>query len=456
MDINLLQAKVADLRHLLSSQRDCLERLLFQLAFNSCSHINIVGSTGSGKSTLAIAAAELFSEQYNIALLSTDIESDAFGAQLAQQWFGQPFNSTLSIAEQIKPESSLLPLLVVVDDAERLSESDLQALNQLPCLCISLSAQPLATANLILTLSKITLNDAEQLLQLQGLNQIELVNKFTLADGDLNLLLAKDVKAVTPEPEIQPLKLPVHSVFYLVIAMGLALLAYLFWPAAHNVDKAQPQPVVTLEPQLDRDVIVDTVTPLQTDSVDALVNAEIDAATSNNTTIKADESLDQAALESDEATTFEHVELATVPSKAEADNTISHETEVVLDSESKEIAETESTLEHTPFLLDEAQLLSMQKQAVAVQLAVLSSETALSRFKTNYPNVEIRSYLRNWQGKVQWVVLLAPFNDAEAARVAMSALPKAISSGPFIKSMQAVQAEIRARQNSIEAQSDGN
>ena len=190
MDINLLQAKVADLRHLLSSQRDCLERLLFQLAFNSCSHINIVGSTGSGKSTLALAAAELFSEQYNIALLSTDIESDAFGAQLVQQWFGQSFNSTLSIAEQIKPESSLLPLLVVVDDAERLSESDLQALNQLPCLCISLSAQSLATANLILTLSKITLNDAEQLLQLQGLNQIELVNKFTLADGDLNLLLA--------------------------------------------------------------------------------------------------------------------------------------------------------------------------------------------------------------------------------------------------------------------------
>ena len=71
MDITDLQARLAQLDHLLPSQREWLDRLLFQLAFNDNQQINILGASGSGKSTLALAIAELLSGQYNIALLDS-------------------------------------------------------------------------------------------------------------------------------------------------------------------------------------------------------------------------------------------------------------------------------------------------------------------------------------------------------------------------------------------------
>ena len=69
METSILQQKVAQQRHLLPSQQELLNRLLFQLAFNNFQNIGLVGAEGSGKSTLALAIAELFSEQANVALL---------------------------------------------------------------------------------------------------------------------------------------------------------------------------------------------------------------------------------------------------------------------------------------------------------------------------------------------------------------------------------------------------
>ena len=77
MDITDLQTRLAQLDHLLPSQREWLERLLFQLAFNDHQLISILGSAGSGKSTLALAIAELLSDQYNIALLDTSVSKTA-------------------------------------------------------------------------------------------------------------------------------------------------------------------------------------------------------------------------------------------------------------------------------------------------------------------------------------------------------------------------------------------
>ena len=101
MDITDLQTRLAQLDHLLPSQREWLERLLFQLAFNDHQLISILGSAGSGKSTLALAIAELLSDQYNIALLDTSVSKTAATQQLMQQWFGQPGDPSISITEQI-------------------------------------------------------------------------------------------------------------------------------------------------------------------------------------------------------------------------------------------------------------------------------------------------------------------------------------------------------------------
>ena len=105
---------------------------------------------------------------------------------------------------------------------------------------------------------------------------------------------------------------------------------------------------------------------------------------------------------------------------------------------------------------DEQQLLDMPKQQLAIQLAVLSSEAALRRFNRTYPQLASLSYQRNWQGKMQLVVVLAPFADSQAAKAAIKQLPDALrSAGPFVKTLQAVQVEIRARQHSQHVEQTG-
>ena len=50
MDITELQARLAHMTQLLPSQREWLERLLFQLAFNQHNTVGVIGAAGSGKS----------------------------------------------------------------------------------------------------------------------------------------------------------------------------------------------------------------------------------------------------------------------------------------------------------------------------------------------------------------------------------------------------------------------
>ena len=92
-------------------------------------------------------------------------------------------------------------------------------------------------------------------------------------------------------------------------------------------------------------------------------------------------------------------------------------------------------------------IMAADKQQVALQLAVLSSDAALQRFKSAYPQLMTLTYQRSWQGKTQLVLLLAPFTNATVAKAERDQLPEALrATGPFVKTMQAVQAEIKAQQ----------
>ena len=108
------------------------------------------------------------------------------------------------------------------------------------------------------------------------------------------------------------------------------------------------------------------------------------------------------------------------------------------------VATDDAIAAHT-FKYDEAQLLAMNRQQVALQLAVLSSEASLQRFNKTYPQLDSLVYQRSLQGKTQWVILLAPFSSATAANQQLAQLPEALrASGPFVKRLQAVQKEINA------------
>ena len=108
MDIADLQSRLAALEHLLPSQREWLERLLFQLAFNEVHYVEAVGPAGSGKTTLALALAELCSERFNIALISKSVSASELSQQLMQQWFGLPAQAGVPLSDgAITPEDIL-------------------------------------------------------------------------------------------------------------------------------------------------------------------------------------------------------------------------------------------------------------------------------------------------------------------------------------------------------------
>src|SRR5690606_845753 len=130
-----LQAKLSQFNHLLPSQHDLLERLLFQLAFNRFQHIRLAGHAGSGKSTLILAIAELFSEQMNVAMLTLQGGPEQTEKQLMQQWFGLEYDESQPLLEQITGQTQeTASLLLLVDDFDMLSEETQLTLQSLPVL----------------------------------------------------------------------------------------------------------------------------------------------------------------------------------------------------------------------------------------------------------------------------------------------------------------------------------
>ncbi len=133
MSKQALQQRLTQYSGLLASQRQLLQRLLLQLEFNQPDRLQLVGSSGSGKSTLILTLAEICSEQFNVALLQADAGLAPVDVLkvLQQQWIGSaamPRTLTEFVAQLSKTEQYLL----LVDDADQLSETSWQLIQQLP------------------------------------------------------------------------------------------------------------------------------------------------------------------------------------------------------------------------------------------------------------------------------------------------------------------------------------
>ncbi|PKM19062.1 MAG: hypothetical protein CVV11_11685 [Gammaproteobacteria bacterium HGW-Gammaproteobacteria-15] len=412
METTELQARLALFDHLLPSQREWTERLLFQLAFNDVDHIEAVGAVGSGKSTLALTLAELFSEQYNVALLNTPADEAQVASQLMQQWFGLPAQAGIALSEQVVAQTGTVPLLLIVDNAEQFS-SVLPQLQDLPCLLFSFSAKPLLDDGLTLTISPLTSADAEYLLQAEQLNPLEISSRLAAANGNLHLLLRPAAARPVAEPEhTKPAMPPFKAVYIAIAAVLVAMLLYFFWPESKAPDTPvripAPIPAVTTEPE---------------------VSAEPEILAEQETIIDITPELIPVIPPS-----------VSEPSVAEGTTT-----EVVTEPAAAEPVAKDNAIAAGAFKYDEAQLLEMDKQQIALQLAVLSSNASLQRFNKAYPQLDSLVYQRNWQGKTQWVILLAPFSSTTAANQQLAQLPEALrASGPFVKRLKAVQTEINA------------
>ena len=445
MDITDLQARLAQLDHLLPSQREWLDRLLFQLAFNDNQQINILGASGSGKSTLALAIAELLSGQYNIALLDASVNTASVIQQLMQQWFGQPGDASIPITEQVALTEDQSPLAVIIDDAERFPPELIQQLSSLPSLVLCFSAQSLDAAGLTLTLNRITTDDAEQLLRHDALNSIEITERLARADGNMHQLLQpveiehRDETTDVVAEKHTALKKPV--LLASSIAVLLVLLVIVFWPSQRQPESPVRMPVERAPAPALPVELPDSEANIEHTAIDSTINPDTEQAeaeVSAETTTEQGSDLGTPALQEPVVDTTQNQTAGTAIASAE---TVS----------SPEVPDTEGS-DSTTFAYDEDTLLSLQKSEVAVQLAVLSSDAALARFKRAYPTLETLSYQRSWQGKMQLVLVLAPFDNASEAKAKMSELPAALrASGPFTKTIKAIQSEINARQLSLQS-----
>ena len=456
MDITELQARLAQMTQLLPSQREWLERLLFQLAFNQHNTVGVIGAVGSGKSVLALATAELFSEQYNVAFLDNKVAESDVSSQLMQQWFSLAADLQLPLVEQVTAALSSQSLLLVVDDFDRFSAVLQQQLRQLPCLLLSFASDDLSNNDLTLVLNRLTSADAVQLLQSKQLDEQDIVKRLADVNGNMHDLL-QPAQSEIPS-QVPPTLADAKPYTKLAIAsVVLVMLALLLWwmmsdpvktnkpvmPAAavKPITPAIVQPAVTVQPEVAVQPVAEQVTPIQADSDTGTAGLDATPAQLAPEQIVVADKTEQLAADVTNAVDILQ------NNKPEVNAEQAAETE--LRSDKALIVELAS--EQQQYQLDEMSLLGAEREAFAVQLAVLSSEAAYQRFKSTYPALPVKAYQRNWQGQTQIVLLLVSFVEKDAARAQIKQLPAALrATGPFIKSLQAVQTEIKVRQSDTE------
>lgn len=456
MDTTVLQHKLAQQRHLLPSQQELLNRLLFQLAFNDFQNIGLVGAEGSGKSTLALALAELFSEQANVALLNGAVAEQEWQEQLLQHWFGQRA-ATPSLAELMaEPIEGAQPLLLIVDNFSQISETVRQKLTQLDCPGFFMLSQPSAAMALNLSINAPTLQDAGQVLKDKALDPLAVAERFAASAGNMHLLHSALVK---PEERKS------HSAAFWLLptAIVLLLLAVLIsWylptsddtttstdiPAKEVADFAPAELLESVEPT---QVAQETdTTGLSSHSEHSESSASPDNPVSadyadpiENTALFDASELPQTVEIADSSVKADSVEISDIP---EAVGNIAQDVAVSAAESSAATEGSANELSAAEPRYQEQQLLALPSEFRVLQLAVLSSEAALERFVRAYPATEVAVYQRSWQGQVQWVILTKEaYPDLSSARLARAVLAESLrAAGPFIKPVAQVQQEIKA------------
>lgn len=226
-----LQQKLTQIKGLLPSQRQWLERLVFQLEFNPYQRIHMVGGPGTGKTTLTLAIADLLSNQFNLALISAEPELTAARVRqhVLEHWFGVCKDAGKPLLQLVGDRELTEPLALVIDNAENLPAELWAELADLPCLVIAASEQPEQTAELNLPLPALSLEDAQMLLEGAGLNTLTVADRMDTAMGNIHILLDPALaRRQQPKTEIKPASLAKPL---LVFTLGMALIGAVvfFW-----------------------------------------------------------------------------------------------------------------------------------------------------------------------------------------------------------------------------------
>lgn len=444
MDCVKLQQQAAALEHLLPLQHDWFNRLLFQLSFSNIDVIQTLGAIGSGKSTLALALAELLSEQFNVALLTATADQRST-ANIQQQWFGEVFADN-DLAAQVAAYSQSQALCLIIDDGQNLNPDLLLQLTALPIRCFIFADKAILSAVLTLTINQATLVDAEQLLATQQLNTDQLTLALQQAKGNLNALVNIDAATTLPPAKVKSIlrsKLFTAKLVVIVVMLMVFLAVTATYMLRNKVEPANQVseriPLVSsyptpAEPSLGK----------ETESVSALVPEIIikDEAKSEPVSVA------EEAIVADKVTDIEQGVENTVVTDPEPVLPAKPSTQTIEQSLTviDETARVESTAPAS--LLDKCDpklLVAANAAEVVLQLAVLSKVSAYERLQARYPELIMQCYQRSWQGQTQFVIVLGPFSDNKQATNSKSRLPgKLATSGSFIKSIKAVQAEIAA------------
>lgn len=185
-----LQKKLKQMKGLLPSQQQWLERLVFQLEFNPYQLIHLVGGPGSGKSTLTLTIADLLSGDFNLALLKAEpaLTTIRVRQHLVESWFGFCKDASRTLLQLVGERQSDLPLALVLDQAEQLPVELWAELAELPCLVIAATLQPDPHAELNLPLPALTLEDATLLLQDLQLSTLSVADRLDMANGNIHVL----------------------------------------------------------------------------------------------------------------------------------------------------------------------------------------------------------------------------------------------------------------------------
>lgn len=446
MNVRALQQQLAESEYLLPSQRDLLSRLLFQLAFNNFTSFGIIGSAGSGKTTIALALAELFSgcqeQQINIAMLHAPLTDEQLLAQLGKQWFSNTTLSEHELKSAILAAADSAEFVLIADNIELLSRNQYELLLALPAKCFMFGCQSDHNLQLNLTIPVLSLADCQQLLHEEALDPLTLAERFANSQNNIHFLLANNTVSIAVKP---PSHLSMKSrITPVIIATAVLLLFFFIWMQDSEVNEAD-LPAVADITAFEPSVIDDTAEmPMAVSS--SFAGPDNVIAETDESELRAE--LSEPVLKTDVNTVMLDEEPTDQSSFAAL--AVAEATPIVEESlpTQEAIARSNPIPEITvPSKYDHASLLQVPATQSFVQLAVLSDEKALERFKAAYPNMPILVYTRQSNNKMQVVIVSGPFATNNAARKHIQQLPTSLSaSGPFIKTAAAVQQEILAWQ----------
>lgn len=228
-----LQQKLTHMKGLLPSQRQWLERLMFQLEFNPYQRIHMVGGPGTGKTTLTLAVADLLSSQFNLALIKAEAELTAARVRqhVLEHWFGVCKDASKPMIQLVGERELPEPLALVIDQAEYLPAELWAELAELPCLVIAATEHPSDTAELNLPLPALGLDDAQILLEGSGLNTLTVADRMDTALGNMHILLDPSLarrQVIKTEVKTASLAKPLW-VFSVGMTLIAAVVFFWFW-----------------------------------------------------------------------------------------------------------------------------------------------------------------------------------------------------------------------------------